>query len=526
MSAKSSDWKVYRKEWYNDRVMETYINSPIIDKQNDLIPTNVLEESMDFYMKYGIYSYQHEEIPIGLPLAYKIDDGKIKVKYGIHNQLEMHNKVWEEIQDFGKNGGSSIRGETLSQDLVCPDGANTCFNKINDLGLWSVSWVGDNPANIEATVTDVALAKADDPKTPAKPSERRRGSDRNPAGTASGQRGGIKLSEANIKTLENLRDKHNEDVGDNPAKKANLGALKAVFRRGAGAFSTSHRPSVSSRDQWAVARVKAFLKLLKSGRPSNPKYTTDYDLLPKDHPKSTKKHAGRTLLVKPPEGHHWMAYKDGPVLMVGDYKPHEGAVEAFEFEVIEEHDDSRLIKADNHNNFINESNESEVMAKKDDDCGCSTEKSEETTEEVKSEEVTVEVVSADELPDIVEEEAEKMDEEEKEEEEEKEMTLKELQEEIKAMRMKMEELSKPSHYGKEEEEKEDEEKEEEAEKSETDVEPSLDVVMKSLKKYGISVYAGSKVTPAPATDAPKATSIDWNKMSKSWDELEEIVGEN
>ncbi len=109
MAAKSSDWKVYRKEWYNDRVMETYINSPIIDKQNDLIPTEVLEESMDFYMKYGIYSYQHEEIPIGLPLAYKIDDGKIKVKYGIHNQLEMHDKVWDEIKDFGTKSGSSIR---------------------------------------------------------------------------------------------------------------------------------------------------------------------------------------------------------------------------------------------------------------------------------------------------------------------------------------------------------------------------------------------------------------------------------
>ena len=188
MSAKSSDWKVYRKEWYNDRVMETYINSPIIDKQNDLIPTDVLEESMDFYMKYGIYSYQHEEIPIGLPLAYKIDDGKIKVKYGIHNQLEMHDKVWDEIKDFGTKGGSSIRGETISQDLVCPDGANTCFNKINDLGLWSVSWVGDNPANIEATVTDVALAKSRHAGEPAKPSERRRGSRRNPAGTASGER--------------------------------------------------------------------------------------------------------------------------------------------------------------------------------------------------------------------------------------------------------------------------------------------------------------------------------------------------
>ena len=79
MATDSKGWKVYRKEWYNDRIMETYINAPIIDKQNDLIPTNVLEDSMDFYMKYGVYSYQHEEIPIGLPLAYKIDEGKIKV---------------------------------------------------------------------------------------------------------------------------------------------------------------------------------------------------------------------------------------------------------------------------------------------------------------------------------------------------------------------------------------------------------------------------------------------------------------
>ena len=30
----------------------------------------------------------------------------------------------------------------------------------------------------------------------------------------------------------------------------------------------------------------------------------------------------------------------------------------------------------------------------------------------------------------------------------------------------------------------------------------------------------------PATDAPKAKTVDWNNMTKSWDELEEIVGEN
>ena len=448
--ANNTKWKVYRPDWYNERVLETFISSPIVDKQNDKIKTETIKEAMDFYMKYGVYSYKHEEMPVGLPLAYKVKDGKVKIRVGIHNRLPMHDRVWEEMQIYGDKGGSSIRGEAEKQEKVCE--GDVCHNNISELSLWSVSWVGNKPANPEATVTAVAAAKAeepvkvtkqvtldeiegmvekiierkngeyclyakkdrkllgchktragavnqeraiqarrfskmnqdldeilavlkkkpcwdgyemvgfkyeggkkkpncvpqkkaDDPSTPAKPSERRRGSTRNPKGTASGERGGIKLSEANIKTLEGYRDEHNKKVGNAKGKKANLGALKAVFRRGAGAFSTSHRPSVRSRDQWALGRVKAFLKLLSSGRPSNPKYTTDYDLLPAGHPKSTKKEM-KTVKVKPPKGHHWMAYKDGPVLMVGDYAPHEGAVEEFEFEVIEEHDDSRLAKAE------------------------------------------------------------------------------------------------------------------------------------------------------------------------------------
>ena len=68
-----------------------------------------------------------------------------------------------------------------------------------------------------------------------------------------------------------------------------VGQLKAVFQRGVGAFSTSHSPKVKSATQWAMARVNAYLYLVKNGRPQNPKYTTDYDLLPKKHPKSKKK---------------------------------------------------------------------------------------------------------------------------------------------------------------------------------------------------------------------------------------------
>ena len=348
--AEDTGWQVYRNEWYNDRVMETFINAPIIDKQNDLIPTDVLKESMDFYMKYGIYSYQHEELPIGVPLAYRIEDNKVKVRYGIHNQLEMHDNVWGEIKEFGTNGASSIRGETLTQDIVCPEGADSCFNKINDLGLWSVSWVGDNPANVEAKVTNVALAK----------------------------NGGVNDSRNELRTVLDIK-----------------GADTAV-------------------------------------------------------------------------------------------------------------------------SFINKQSNMESMSTVKKGCECGTAKEadaeeevEETEEEVKADEtIEVEVIAPEDLPDVV------ADEEVKEEEAE-ELTLEGLATEMKRMKEVLYDMAPKQE--------EEEELPEEAEKSE---EPSLDVVMKSLKKYGISVYAGAKKTPAPANDTPKATTIDWNNVSKSWDELEEIIGDN
>jgi HK97 family phage portal protein len=121
---------------------------------------------------------------------------------------------------------------------------------------------------------------------PAKPSERISGSDTNPEGSASGSRGGIEISEATEEALRNKVDEHNEKHGDTDSKKVDLGMLKAVYRRGAGAFSTSHRTGVG-REQWAIARVNAFLYLVRNGKPEDADYTTDFDLLPSGHPKKT-----------------------------------------------------------------------------------------------------------------------------------------------------------------------------------------------------------------------------------------------
>jgi len=155
--AQNTKWQVYRPEWYNERILETFISSPIIDKQNDKIGTDTIKESMDFYMKYGVYSYKHEEMPVGLPLAYKVKDGKVKIRVGIHDKLPMHTRVWDEMKIYGDKGGSSIRGEAEKQEKICE--GEVCHNNISELSLWSVSWVGNKPANPEATVTAVAAAK-------------------------------------------------------------------------------------------------------------------------------------------------------------------------------------------------------------------------------------------------------------------------------------------------------------------------------------------------------------------------------
>jgi hypothetical protein len=116
------------------------------------------------------------------------------------------------------------------------------------------------------------------------PSPRGEGTARGDAGTTRG----AEVDKATEETLKKKADEFNEKYKDKLGYGANVGALKSVYQRGLGAYNTSRSPEVARRGgakQWALARVNAFLYLLKEGRPQNRNYTTDYDLLPKDHPK-------------------------------------------------------------------------------------------------------------------------------------------------------------------------------------------------------------------------------------------------
>ena len=154
--------------------------------------------------------------------------------------------------------------------------------------LWGINPLDPEPA-MNWFMSKAEAIKAERADAPAPPKDQITGSEKNPVGSAKAPAGEktIELSEAIETGLANKAKEHNDDVGDNPGKRATVGMLRTVFRRGAGAYSTSHRPGVT-RDQWSYARVNAFLYLLRNGRPENAKYIGDNDLLPKSHPKSTR----------------------------------------------------------------------------------------------------------------------------------------------------------------------------------------------------------------------------------------------
>jgi hypothetical protein len=97
-------------------------------------------------------------------------------------------------------------------------------------------------------------------QTPAKPSERKKGSSKNKKGSAGKSGPAITFSAKVTESLKNKVKEHNSKY----SKKVTLSQLKKVYRRGAGAFSSSHRPG-KTRGQWAMARVNMFLKM-KAGK--------------------------------------------------------------------------------------------------------------------------------------------------------------------------------------------------------------------------------------------------------------------
>jgi hypothetical protein len=165
-------------------------------------------------------------------------------------------------------------------------------------GEEGIRWAESKLDEINSIESKIDLAEYDDkgrikrskkaPKSDTPNTNPKRGSTRNPKGAA-GKSRGVNVPDRVLKSLQKKADDFNDKYKSKKGYGTTVGQLKSVYQRGVGAFQTSHSPEVKSAEQWAQARVNAYIYLLKNGRPQNAKYTTDYDLLPKKHPKSSKK---------------------------------------------------------------------------------------------------------------------------------------------------------------------------------------------------------------------------------------------
>ena len=134
-------------------------------------------------------------------------------------------------------------------------------------------------ARSKAGCLDVEIeAKRPGPKssaqTPSKPSEKRKGSSKNEPGSA-GEKSSdaISFSKKVIEALKNKVKEHNSKH----SRKVSVSQLKKVYRRGAGAFSSSHRPG-KTRGQWAMARVNMFLRMMSGGKVKDAYRKADQDV--------------------------------------------------------------------------------------------------------------------------------------------------------------------------------------------------------------------------------------------------------
>ena len=229
--------------------------------------------------------------------ALKKAQGAFKYKDPVTGELF----YFERRGNYKKNGrmlSFVSKAEEVSKDVF--DNPGEAMERAKELGLDDVhshkNKEGKNvfmPGKDHAEYMKAIKSKADyteadkpgknDPRrTPAPKKDQKKGSKKNKPDSAKDKSGKITFSKEVTKQLENKVKEHN---AKGKGSKATLGMLKAVYRRGAGAYSTSHAPKMS-RHGWAIARVNAFLTLLRTGKPSNSAYTTDNDLLPKGHPRA------------------------------------------------------------------------------------------------------------------------------------------------------------------------------------------------------------------------------------------------
>lgn len=110
-------------------------------------------------------------------------------------------------------------------------------------------------------------------QTPSPKKEQIYGSEKNRKGSSASKKSAssIVFSASLTKSIQNKVTDYNSK---NQGKKISLAVAKAVVRRGLGAYSQSHRPTITggapnSRTAWGLARLSAFMRKKSKSQDAN-----------------------------------------------------------------------------------------------------------------------------------------------------------------------------------------------------------------------------------------------------------------
>ena len=110
-------------------------------------------------------------------------------------------------------------------------------------------------------------------QTPTPKNERVYGSKINRSGSSASEKeaSSISFSDSLTKSIQNKVKEYNSK---NQGNKISLAVAKAVVRRGLGAYSKTHRPTISggapnSRTAWGLARLSAFMRKKSGSQDAN-----------------------------------------------------------------------------------------------------------------------------------------------------------------------------------------------------------------------------------------------------------------
>jgi hypothetical protein len=220
------------------------------------------------------------DVKVGHLALHKTEDNFLKVQeIDIHKQHR--GKGFSTLMYLMalKYSAENIKGiKSYLPDRVNKRQIPKIYKKLNgkNIGDWAYILKSDNLEKFKNGGRTIA-------QTPAPKKERIYGSNINKEKSSESNTSAkqIVFDEKTLKSIKNKVDKHNEE---NPNNKITLASAKAVVRRGMGAYSKSHRPTISggkpnSRVAWGLARLNAFIYKIKNGVSKSGKYTQDDDLI-------------------------------------------------------------------------------------------------------------------------------------------------------------------------------------------------------------------------------------------------------